>query len=219
MVDLTPRRATLQWPSLLTAATGYYELWYKSVRTHATGTLQKLSGDSSSVELTDLVPDTPYTVVLLPVSNQRPFKALSVNFSTPSGKRILSFAVWVSSGPAGHRLAPSLAAEVLGPNVVSVSDFGPHHIRVEWGPLQVAQVLRYMVEYGAIPSGRVHTLTLHGQQNSALLTGLEPATQYLVTVSALYADGKERAMSVRACTEEGMLVKKDVCWFLSPFAF
>lgn len=93
VVDLTPRGATLQWPSLLTAATGYYELWYNSVRTHATGTLQNLSGDSSSVELTDLVPDTPYTVVLLPVSNQRPFNALSVNFSTPSGKRILSFPV------------------------------------------------------------------------------------------------------------------------------
>lgn len=92
--------------------------------------------------------------------------------------------------------------------MVSVSDFGPHHIRVEWGPLRVAQVLQYMVEYGAIPSGRAHTLTLRGQQNFALLTELEPATQYLVTVSALYADGKERAMSVRACTEEGMLVKK-----------
>lgn len=102
---------------------------------------------------------------------------------------------------------------------MSVTNFGPHHIRVEWGPLQVAQVRQYTVEYGAIPSGRVHTLTLHDQQNFALLTELEPATQYLVTVTALYADGKERAMSVRACTEEGMLVKKDVCWFLSPFTF
>lgn len=87
--------------------------------------------------------------------------------------------------------------------MVSVSDSGPHHILVEWGPLQVAEVLRYTVEYGAIPSGPVHTVTLGGHQNMTLLTGLDPSTQYLVTVGAVYADGKERAISVRACTEEG----------------
>lgn len=90
--------------------------------------------------------------------------------------------------------------------MVSVSDSSPHCIRVEWGPLQVTQVLRYTVEYGAIPSGCVNTVTLRRHQNFTFLTGLEPATQYLVTVSALCADGKQRAMSVRACTEDGVLV-------------
>ncbi|XP_011612131.2 von Willebrand factor A domain-containing protein 1 [Takifugu rubripes] len=176
VVNLTPRTATLQWRPLLTAATGYYQLQYYSVRNPAIGSLQYLSGDSISVELTHLVPDTAYTATLLPGPNQRLFNALSVNFSTPS--------------------------EVLGPTVVSVPDSGPCHIRVEWGPPQVAQVLRYTVEYSAFPSGRVHMLTLQSQQNFSLLTGLVPATQYLVTVSALYAGGKERAMSVRACTKE-----------------
>lgn len=98
---------------------------------------------------------------------------------------------------------PGLLSDVLSPTVVSVSDSSPHQIRVSWGPLQPNRVQRYVVEYGAIPSGRVQTMTLQRQQNSTLLTGLEPGTQYLVTVSAVHADGKERAMSVRACTQEG----------------
>lgn len=100
-------------------------------------------------------------------------------------------------------LSLALPSDVLSPTVVSVSDSSPHQIRVSWGPLQPNRVQRYVVEYGAIPSGRVQTMTLQRQQNSTLLTGLEPGTQYLVTVSAVHADGKERAMSVRACTQEG----------------
>ncbi len=95
------------------------------------------------------------------------------------------------------------SSDVLSPAVVSISDSGPGQIRVSWGPLQPARVQRYTVEYGAFPSGSVRTVTLRSRQNSTLLTGLESGTQYLVTVSALHVDGKERAMSVRACTQEG----------------
>ncbi|TKS71787.1 von Willebrand factor A domain-containing protein 1 [Collichthys lucidus] len=101
--------------------------------------------------------------------------------------------------------APLINTYVLSPTVVSVSDSSPHQIRVSWGPLQPNRVQRYVVEYGAIPSGRVQSITLQRQQNSTLLTGLKPGTQYLVTVSAVHADGKERAMSVRACTQEAPL--------------
>ena len=89
--------------------------------------------------------------------------------------------------------------------MVSVSDSGPHQIHVSWGPLQPAQVQRYTVEYGAIPSGLVQTVKLDSQKNSTLLTDLDPGTQYLITVSALHVDGKERAMSVKACTQKGTL--------------
>ncbi|TMS18779.1 von Willebrand factor A domain-containing protein 1 [Larimichthys crocea] len=108
-------------------------------------------------------------------------------------------------GDTNTEAALRVAWHVLSPTVVSVSDSSPHQIRVSWGPLQPNRVQRYVVEYGAIPSGRVQTMTLQRQQNSTLLTGLEPGTQYLVTVSAVHADGKERAMSVRACTQEAAL--------------
>ncbi|KAM4587597.1 von Willebrand factor A domain-containing protein 1-like [Odontesthes bonariensis] len=176
VIHLTSHSAVLQWSPVLTADSGYYELLYKSVRTTSPGFRKTLSGDSSRAELTDLQPETTYTASLRPESNQRLFSTFSVDFTTLPG--------------------------VLSPAEVSLSESGPHQIRVSWGPLQLDRVQRYTLEYGAIPSGRVQIMTLTNQAASALLTGLEPGTQYLVTVNALHVDGKERAMSVRACTQE-----------------
>lgn len=89
--------------------------------------------------------------------------------------------------------------------MVTVSDSGPHQMRVNWGPLQPELTQRHKVEYGVFPSGSVQVVTLHRRKKSVLLTGLEAGTEYLITVSAVHEDGRERAMSVRACTTEGML--------------
>ncbi|XP_017271193.1 von Willebrand factor A domain-containing protein 1 [Kryptolebias marmoratus] len=179
VVRLTSRSAELQWRPVLTADSGYYELRYQSVGKTQPETRERLSGDSSRVELSDLQPETTYTASLHPESNHKLFRPLSVNFTT--------------------------LPDVLSPAVVSLSDSGPHQIRVSWRPLQPARVQAYTLEYGAIPSGAVHTVTLDSQRSSVLLTDLEPDTQYLVTVSALHVDGKERAMSVRACTQKAAL--------------
>ncbi|XP_010773601.1 von Willebrand factor A domain-containing protein 1 isoform X1 [Notothenia coriiceps] len=179
VVDLTSHSAVLQWRPVLKVDSGYYEISYNSLGKAGPETKRTLSGNSSWVELTNLQPDTTYTAALHPESNQRLFNTLSVNFTT--------------------------LPDVLGPTEVSVSDSGFRQIRVSWGPLQPAGVQRYTVEYGAFPSGEVLTVTLPSQQNSTLLTGLQPGTQYLVTVSALHRNGKERAMSVRACTQEAAL--------------
>lgn len=89
MVNVTPRRAKLQWCPILTAATGHYLLQYNPVRGPATSTQLHLSGDSSWVELTNLIPDTTYKAVLHPKSTQRVFQPGSVIFSTPPGERTL----------------------------------------------------------------------------------------------------------------------------------
>ncbi|XP_028262386.1 von Willebrand factor A domain-containing protein 1-like [Parambassis ranga] len=179
VVHLTSQSAVLQWRPVLSASSGYYKLSYSPMRRTDREIRLTLPGDSSRTELSNLQPETTYTASLCPESNLGLFNTLSVNFTT--------------------------LPDVLSPVAVSLSDYGPRQIRVSWGPLQPARVKKYAVEYGAIPSGRVHTVTLHGQRNSILLTGLEPGTQYLVTVSALHVDGKERAMSVRACTQEEAL--------------
>ncbi|XP_074532484.1 von Willebrand factor A domain-containing protein 1-like [Halichoeres trimaculatus] len=176
VVNLTSRSAVLQWRPVLSSDSGYYVLNYRSALGTDLGMKHILSGDSSWTELINLEPETPYTASLSPESNQRLFNTLSVSFTT--------------------------LPDVLSPAEVSLSDSGPHQIRVSWGPLQPAQVQRYTVEYGAIPSGSVHTLMFNSQQNSTLLTSLEPSTDYLVTVSALHASGKEIVMSVKACTQE-----------------
>ncbi|KAM7006831.1 von Willebrand factor A domain-containing protein 1-like [Tautogolabrus adspersus] len=184
VVHLTSSSAVLQWRPVLSTGTGYYELYYISELITDSETRRILPGDSSLAEIINLQPDTSYKAFLHPESNQRLFNTLSVSFTT--------------------------LPDVLSPVVVSLSDSGPHQIRVSWGPLQPVRVQRYVVEYGAIPSGPVQTMVLNSQQNSTLLTGLEPGTQYLVTVSALHVSGKERAMSVKACTQEALRALVDL---------
>uniref|UniRef100_A0A3Q2XIC1 von Willebrand factor A domain-containing protein 1 n=1 Tax=Hippocampus comes TaxID=109280 RepID=A0A3Q2XIC1_HIPCM len=172
-IRVTSHSAVLQWRPVLSTRSGYYELWYSaSGNTRAEGR-RILPGESSTVELAELRPETTYSAFLRPESNKRLFNTLTVSFTTLP--------------------------------VVSVHDSGPRQTRVSWGPLQPALVQRYTVEYGAIPSGAVHTVIVESRQNSTVLTDLEPGTEYLVTVSAVYKNGKERAMSVKACTQEGRM--------------
>lgn len=141
-------------------------------------------GDSNFATLNDLKPDTAYRATLTPESNLDYVKPLSVSFTTLS--------------------------EVLSPAVVTVSESGLDSVRVSWGPLQPDSVQRYQIEYGAIPAGKVRVTTVGRDRNSTLLTQLEPDTQYLVTVSAFHTSGQERAMSVRACTQEELPALADL---------
>ncbi|XP_061730209.1 von Willebrand factor A domain-containing protein 1-like isoform X3 [Nerophis ophidion] len=176
VVQLTSHGAVLQWRPVLSRHNGHYELWYHAKDNTLAEPRRILPGDSDRAQLTDLQPETTYSAFLRPEPNRGLFSTLTVSFTT--------------------------LPDVLSPAVVSVSDSGPHQTRVSWAPLQPARVQRYTVEYGAIPSGAVKKVTVRSHQNSTTLLGLQAGTQYLVTVSALYKDGKQRAMSVKACTEE-----------------
>lgn len=192
VVQVSSQRAVLQWRPVLSAATGYYELRYGPASGASGQPLphrRTLPGDTSSVELTDLLPQTSYTASLTPESNQEYLNTLRVTFTTTPDV----------APPKGR-----------SPAVVSVSEAGPDRVRVSWGPLQPDGVQRYQVEYGAIPSGPVRTLSLPRHQNSTLLTGLQPDTSYLVTVSTVDSSGKESAMSVRACTLEELPALADL---------
>lgn len=110
----------------------------------------------------------------------------------------------------------------LIPTVVSVSHCCPGQIHVSWGPLQPAQVLKYIVEYSAIPCGYVHIMTLRSHQCSTTLNGLDQDTEYLITVTAVYVNGQERAMSVKAHTANGIFlaqISECSCEFGSCFRY
>ncbi|XP_077459966.1 von Willebrand factor A domain-containing protein 1-like isoform X2 [Stigmatopora argus] len=175
-IDVTSHSALLQWRPVLSTIGGYYELWYNAIGNAQTQARRILPEESSSVKLTKLLPETTYSAFLQPESNRGLFNTLTVSFTT--------------------------LPEVLSPAVVSVTPFGPRQTRVSWGPLQPSLVERYTVEYGAIPSGTPHTVIVQSHQNSIVLTDLERGTEYLVTVSAFYKNGKQAAMSVKACTQE-----------------
>ncbi|KAM9751290.1 von Willebrand factor A domain-containing protein 1 [Menidia menidia] len=194
--DISTNSATLQWRPVLSGLTGFYDIRFGQALTDGAGgggaggggggtspstggsSYQRLTqpADANSIRLTGLKPETTYSATLTPESNEQSFNTLSVSFTTKP--------------------------EVVSPSTVSVSESGPTSVRVSWGPLQPEAVTRYIIEYSALPRGQLHTLTVDRSQNSTLLRNLQPDTTYLVTVSARYASGKEKAMSVKACTQE-----------------
>lgn len=189
--DVSSNAATLQWRPVLSGLSGYYEVRFGPVPTGGAGSggpgtspstggsqYQRLiqSADSSTVRLTGLKPDTTYTGTLTPESNEQSFNALSVTFTTQP--------------------------ELMSPALVSVSESGETSVRVSWGPIQPETVTSYYIEYSALPRGKLHATTVGRTQNSTLLRDLQPDTTYLVTVTARHASGKEKAMSVKVCTQE-----------------
>ncbi|XP_060750616.1 von Willebrand factor A domain-containing protein 1-like [Tachysurus vachellii] len=70
-------------------------------------------------------------------------------------------------------------------------------VKVSWGPLQPESIKTYQVEYSTLPTGKLHVLTVNNRQDLTVLTNLQPGTQYLVTVSASYFSGEEKAMSIK----------------------
>ncbi|KAG7519265.1 von Willebrand factor A domain-containing protein 1-like [Solea senegalensis] len=191
--DVSTNSATLQWRPVLSGLQGYYEIRFGPVATGGTGSsggsgtgtspstggshYQRLvqAADSSNARLTGLKPDTTYTATLTPESNEQAFNTLSVTFTTQP--------------------------EVLSPSTVTISESGETSVRVSWGPLQ-PEVTSYYIEYSALPRGKLHAITVARTQNSTLLRDLQPDTTYLVTVTARHASGKEKAMSVKVCTQE-----------------
>uniref|UniRef100_A0A8C6WFW7 von Willebrand factor A domain-containing protein 1 n=1 Tax=Neogobius melanostomus TaxID=47308 RepID=A0A8C6WFW7_9GOBI len=135
LIHLTSHSALLQWCPVLTADSGYYELWLSGAGADSESR-RYLSAESSSVELSALHPETSYTAFLQPQSNDRLFNTLSVHFTTMAGEKIQ-----LKTYPA----------------VVFVSDRSPRKVQVSWGPLQPSLIQGYTVEYGTIPRGQPET--------------------------------------------------------------
>lgn len=176
--DIRSRSAVLHWRPVL----GSYELSYAPDPSN--GTTDSIEpeiklivpGDISWTELNNLQPDTIYTARLIPKTNIYNVKTLCLTFRT--------------------------LPDLFGPATVTVSDLGPDRLRVRWHPVQPQQVQQYRVEYGAIPSGTLRTVTLPSNQSTALLKRLQRHTEYLITVTALHSSGQQRATSIKACTQQ-----------------
>ncbi|XP_048840010.1 von Willebrand factor A domain-containing protein 1 [Brienomyrus brachyistius] len=208
--DVTTSSASLHWRPVLSGGTGFYNIQVDPVipgevgegdggRDGELGTSSSTGGpqhqrltrpaDANQAELRHLLPGATYKVTLTTQPNVAAMEPLTATFTT---------------------LSVSPDQEVLSPTVVTVSNPGMRSVRVSWGPLQPESVKLYVVEYSALPQGKVRATTVTRDHNSTLLTQLQPDTQYLVTVSALHSSGQERAMSVKVCTQEELLPLADL---------
>ncbi|KAI2649477.1 von Willebrand factor A domain-containing protein 1 [Labeo rohita] len=203
--SVTTTTAQLEWRPVL-AGTGYYDIQFGPIRTGQTGgtggpgtspgtgldPFQKITlpGDASSAQLTGLRPDTTYRVTLTPKANLEFLNSLETTFTTQ---------------PVNP---PQPGVDIL--STVTISESTTNSVRVSWGPRLPHLVQEYQLEYSALPTGPRRTFSVSNRQDSAVLTGLQPDTQYLVTVSARQSSGKERAMSVKVCTQEVLPALSDL---------
>uniref|UniRef100_A0A8C1UZU6 von Willebrand factor A domain-containing protein 1 n=1 Tax=Cyprinus carpio TaxID=7962 RepID=A0A8C1UZU6_CYPCA len=200
--SVTTTTAQLEWRPVL-AGTGYYDIQFGPIRTGQTGgtggsgtspgtglgPFQRITrpGDASSAKLIDLRPDTTYTVTLTPKANLE-FNSLHATFTT----------------------LPEVQPVVQTLSTVTVSESSTNSVRVSWGPLLPHLIQGYQLEYSALPTGPLRVVSVSNRQNTTVLTGLQPDTQYLVTVSARQASGRERAMTVKVCTQEVLPALSDL---------
>ncbi|OCT70588.1 von Willebrand factor A domain-containing protein 1 [Xenopus laevis] len=173
--DITTTSFRLTWPRLLSRETGYYLLEHKLVSNPERKLSQTLSGDQTGITLHNLTPDTAYQVTLLPESNVQYIQPQTIQVST--------------------------LPEMISPTQILISEPSSHSFRVSWGPT-LDSVAGYEIQYGPLPSNAVQTVDVDRSHNSTVLENLKSNTTYLVTVTALYKSGGEKALSAIACTEE-----------------
>uniref|UniRef100_A0A6J0SWC4 von Willebrand factor A domain-containing protein 1 n=1 Tax=Pogona vitticeps TaxID=103695 RepID=A0A6J0SWC4_9SAUR len=165
----------LLWPNLLTRDTGYYVLEYAPNGKPRHKARKQMPGDHTTIVVNNLMPQTTYEVALIPESNER--------YIPPQVTRVTTL------------------EEVTSPVQVLISDSKAHSIRVSWSPTPES-VATYQIMYGPLPGNSVKVVEVKGTLNSTILEDLRANTTYLVTVSAIYKSGKEKALSAKACTQE-----------------
>ncbi|XP_072012152.1 von Willebrand factor A domain-containing protein 1 [Engystomops pustulosus] len=152
----------------------------------------------------------PYIVEFVLVSNPRlklrktlPHDQINMIFSNLSPNT--EYRATVSSEANIQNVPPqsievSTLEEELSPSHILISDPSAHSFRVSWGP-SFDSVAGYEIQYGPISGDIVRTLQVDSRVNSTVLENLKSNTTYLVTVTAIFKSGGEKALSAIACTE------------------
>lgn len=205
--EVTSSGFRLAWPPLLTADSGYYVLELAPSAEPAAARRQQLPGNATGWAWAGLDPDTDYHVALVPESNLHPVRPQHLRVRTLPGEAGARGPGGGAGPRSGRRgavgAAPPLTraspAEEAGPERIVISHVRPHSLRVSWAP---AGALGYHVQVGPLRGGAAQRVEVPAGRNSTALQGLAPGTAYLVTVTAAFRSGRERALSAKACTPD-----------------
>lgn len=201
--EVTSSSVRLTWPALLTVDSGYYVLELVPSGDPGAARRQQVPGDATGWSWSGLKPDTDYEVSLLPESNVRLLQPQRVRVRTLPGEA-RGRAQGGLRGPPTPPADCSLPAGEAGPEHIIISHARPRSLRVSWAPaLGPAAVLGYVVQFGPLLGSGAQRVEVPAGRNSTTLQGLAPGTAYLVTVTATFRSGRERALSAKACTPAG----------------
>ncbi|XP_038871288.1 collagen alpha-1(VII) chain-like [Salvelinus namaycush] len=126
----------------------------------------EVAGDTETHTLLNLQPDTEYIVTVIALYEAN------------------------TEGPAA---TARFKIERLEQQVLKAATTGPSSIRLTWNLIQSAR--GYRLEWRQGEGGRVQSQSLSRSTTSFDLTGLQPSTEYVITLFTLY-DGREEATPV-----------------------
>ncbi|XP_051885374.1 fibronectin-like isoform X2 [Pristis pectinata] len=179
----TPNSLTVSWtPPPMTVK--YYRITYGETGSHSPGKVITVSGGESMVTITNLRPDTQYTVTVSAVTGR--------GDSSASSKPIVG----------------SERTEIDMPTVLKVDDVQDHSLTVSWTP-PITPVKGYRVT--STPKnghGPNISKTIPAGQNRLTIEGLAPSVEYLVSVYALGEHGESPPLTETAVTAPVSQVKE-----------
>ena len=86
----------------------------------------------------------------------------------------------------------------------------PFSITVQWGPVDCIQrngeITGYLVQYAVQKSDTTQTVNVSGDTNETTITGLEPATSYVIKVAAVNSAGTGKYSGAIFVLTEGILL-------------
>ncbi|XP_069466228.1 von Willebrand factor A domain-containing protein 1 isoform X2 [Ambystoma mexicanum] len=174
-LDITPSSFQLTWPRLLSRDTGYYVVEYSPVTEPWKKLRMNVAGEQTGVLVRNLVPGMKYNVTLIPESNEQYIHTQNIQVTT--------------------------LEDQVSPAQILISESNSHSFQVSWAPTPDS-VMGYQILYGPLPGNSVEMIEVDNSRNRTVVDNLLPNTTYLVTVTALYRSGQEKALSAKACTEE-----------------
>ncbi|XP_043912617.1 collagen alpha-1(XII) chain-like isoform X2 [Protopterus annectens] len=155
--NITSSGFRLQWSPLFSTDAGYYVLEYYPTTDRQRKYTQKLSGDQTSLEVSNLYPGTSYEVTLIPHSN----------------------VVFIPE----QKITVTTLKEVIVPKSLSAYNITSSGFRLQWSPLFSTYPGSYVLEiYSATDPQKKYTQNLSGDQTSLEVSNLYPGSSYEVTL-------------------------------------
>ncbi|KAG8007853.1 Collagen alpha-1(VII) chain [Nibea albiflora] len=181
--------------------------------------------NSTSITLESLQPDTEYVISLYPLFPRNSASPSTLNARTrrnvetvevaadsefhtlsnlqPDTEYIVTIIPMYEGNTEGPGATARFKIERQEQQVLRAATTGPSTIRLTWRIIQSSQ--GYRLEWREGEGGRVQSLSFPRSTTSYDLTGLQPNTEYIITLYTLY-EGREEATPVstasRAGTEE-----------------
>ncbi|XP_078672397.1 uncharacterized protein LOC144911822 [Branchiostoma floridae x Branchiostoma belcheri] len=173
--QVTENSATVQWTKPADAQVVAYRVWLTEKETALTVSTQYLLDSATFAAFTFLTPATEYVVV----------------------------ATCISPSVEGPQASVTIVTDTDPPRQLSVDDIGYHSLGLSWVP-PVAQLTEYELTYSRAETSRkrrsLNAIALPGDVGNYWLQGLVPATQYVISLTAVSRFGRSDTINTTAKT-------------------